>query len=569
MVLVSLTEGIGLALLLPTLQVAGLELGPQVAAGRYAIAVSRGFTSLGLHPNLLLLLLIFVALVSLRAILVSIQQIGTYTVQRGFADFLRVRLYRAIANANWLFVTRSRSADFVHTLTSEVDRGSFSLSETMFAVSDAILLGLYLIVALFISAALTLTVLAAGVVLAIALIPRSKAVHLAGTNISTATDSLYNGTIEHVQSLKTAKTYGAQERNLEVFRGLTRRLSEASLEATRKMASVGLFFELGSAAILAAVLFVAIRVLEAPPAEILLLILIFVRVMPRFLSCHHHYRAFTSMLPSFDNVLAMEARCITATESDCEVGHGPALREGIRLEDVKFSYEAAGAPAIRDVSISIPAGKITAIVGPSGAGKSTIADIVMGLLIPDAGTVLVGGVPLSPGARRGWRDRIGYVAADTFLFYATVQENLLWARPDASDDELHEALRAAAAEEFVRSLPRGLDTPVGERGMTLSQGERQRLALARAMLRRPTLLILDEATNSLDSDNETRVMATIRGLQDVTTLLIGHRLSTVRWADLIYVMEDGAIAECGSWLDLSRRNHGRFRALCEAQGLNP
>ena len=154
------------------------------------------------------------------------------------------------------------------------------------------------------------------------------------------------------------------------------------------------------------------------------------------------------------------------------------------------------------------------------------------------------------------------------MFHDTVRTNLLWARPGATEPEMIEALSLAAAGDFVRGLPAGLETIVGDRGILLSQGERQRIALARAMLRRPAMLVLDEATNSLDSDNESKVLGAIERLRgDLTTVLIAHRLSTIRWADLIYVIENGRVVESGDWETLNSRD-GRFRALCEAQSLS-
>jgi len=207
-------------------------------------------------------------------------------------------------------------------------------------------------------------------------------------------------------------------------------------------------------------------------------------------------------------------------------------------------------------------------VGPSGAGKSTLADILMGLIAPDSGTLKLDGRPLGPQSVRGWRDQIGYVATDTFLFHDTIRANLKWARPAASEDEMLEALRQAAAYDFVAGLRDGLDTIVGDRGILVSQGERQRLALARAFLRSPSMLILDEATNSLDSENERRVLEAIeRRRGELTVVLIAHRLSTIRWADLIYVVEGGRVVESGDWSSLSALRGGRFRALWEAQSL--
>lgn len=245
------------------------------------------------------------------------------------------------------------------------------------------------------------------------------------------------------------------------------------------------------------------------------------------------------------------------------------LRHYIRFEKVSFNYDEGKTPAISNLDLLIKAGETTAIVGPSGAGKSTIADLVMGLIVPDEGWILVDGTQLTPERIKTWRDQIGYVAQDTFLFHDTIRANLLWAHPGATEEEIDHALRLAAIEEFVAGLPRGLNTILGDRGVLVSGGERQRLALARALLRRPSLLILDEATSFLDSENEKRIQMAIEKLhRQMTILLISHRLSTVRAADFIYVLEDGCLVESGTWDSLLANKKGRFFALCQAQGIS-
>jgi ATP-binding cassette subfamily C protein len=240
----------------------------------------------------------------------------------------------------------------------------------------------------------------------------------------------------------------------------------------------------------------------------------------------------------------------------------------IGLDSVSFSYADNQTEALRDMTFTIRAGTTTAIVGPSGSGKSTVADLLMGLLTPDRGRILVDGCPLGPEHLTSWRDRIGYVAQETFLFHDTVRANLLWARPLATDDELLSALELAAARRFVTALPQGLDTILGDRGVLLSGGERQRISLARALLRQPKLLILDEATSSLDSENERRIQEAIDGLhQHMTIVIITHRLPTIRNADMIHVLDSGTLVESGIWDELLANRRGRFRQLCAAQGI--
>ena len=168
-----------------------------------------------------------------------------------------------------------------------------------------------------------------------------------------------------------------------------------------------------------------------------------------------------------------------------------------------------------------------------------------------------------------WRSQIGYVAQETFLFNETIRFNLLLAQPKANEKDIIDALKLAAAYEFVSKLPEGLDTVIGDRGVRLSGGERQRLALARALLRKPSLLILDEATSNLDSENEKKILNAIENLHgEITILIIAHRLSTIKNADNIYLIDEGRILESGTWNELLKKEEGWFRDICEAQGIN-
>ncbi|MGH7923567.1 MAG: ABC transporter ATP-binding protein [Candidatus Binatus sp.] len=567
-VLFSLSEGIGFALLLPTLQVAGFNLAGQGEAGRYAAIISNAFLRIGLHPSLILLLGIFVMLVGARTVLGQIQSVWTYAVQQEVEDHLRCSLYHSIAEANWLFVCRSRASDFTHALTHEIYRIGNGTSFALVLAGEVALTSLYMAIAFAVSPGMTALVLVAGALLTFVFRGRTQAIERQGEEVSDTNKSLYAASIEHLQSLKAAKTYGAEARNFSIFSNLSADVVRANVDGIRQQAIAATLFELGTVMILAVVLLVSIRVLAVPPAGILILLLIFFRMMPRIMTGQYHYRAFVNILPSFANLLDIEARCAAAAEPPSHPHDLLSLTREFAADGVSFTYSQGRVPAVRDLSLVIPAGKVVALVGPSGAGKSTIADILMGLILPDSGTLRLDGRPLGPEGVRGWRDQIGYVAPDTFLFHDTIRANLKWARPDASEDEMLEALRQASAFDFVAGLRDGLDTVVGDRGMMVSQGERQRLALARAFLRRPSMLILDEATNSLDSENEGRVLDAIESRRgELTVVLIAHRLSTIRWADLIYVVEGGQVVESGDWSSLSAQRDGRFRALWEAQSL--
>jgi ATP-binding cassette subfamily C protein len=299
---------------------------------------------------------------------------------------------------------------------------------------------------------------------------------------------------------------------------------------------------------------------------LLVLIFAFARVMPLVSAIAQEVQQVLNMLPDFDALLNLQTRLRPIDEVPAARRQSLRLEHAVRLDGVSFRYEEAAEPALSSVALTIPVGQTTAIVGPSGAGKSTLADLMLGLITPARGRVLLDDQPLTPELLAAWREQIGYVPQDSFHFHDTVRANLLWARPEASEAELREALDVAAAD-FVARLPQGLDTVLGDRGVRLSGGERQRIALARALIRRPAILILDEATSSLDSENERRVQDAIERLHGrLTILVITHRLTTVRRADTIHVLDGGRLVESGDWNALLSVG-GRFRSMCTAQGL--
>jgi ABC-type multidrug transport system fused ATPase/permease subunit len=243
------------------------------------------------------------------------------------------------------------------------------------------------------------------------------------------------------------------------------------------------------------------------------------------------------------------------------------IEGNVVFEDVSFAYEAEK-PVLRGVSFEARRGMVTALVGPSGAGKSTIIGLVAAFHVPEHGRVLVDGIDLATVELGSYRSQLGVVLQETFLFDGTIRENVAFSRPDASPEAVLEACRVARVDEFAESFPQGYETIVGERGVKLSGGQRQRVSIARALLAEPRILILDEATSSLDSESEALIQEGLAHLvQGRTTFVIAHRLSTIRRADQILVVERGEVVERGDHVTLYQKGGRYFEMYTKQHGL--
>jgi ATP-binding cassette subfamily B protein len=300
-----------------------------------------------------------------------------------------------------------------------------------------------------------------------------------------------------------------------------------------------------------------------PMSSIAMIVYSFLKITPVIGQITTSKNSMENFFPSYEQVMGLRKRArqlVQKTGARKFIG----FQRDILLENVFFSYPDHE-PVLKGINARIPKGKMVAFVGGSGVGKSTLIDIIMGFNEPQSGSITIDDIHLKDFNIISYRRRIGYVPQESVLFNMTIRKNLLWAYDKASSEDIEKVCREAHATEFINSFPDGYDTLVGERGVRLSGGQLQRIALARSLLRKPEILILDEATSSLDTHSEKLIQRAIEEVsQETTVIVIAHRLSTIVNADYIYVLDDGRVVEEGTYLDLVQKQ-GLFSKMVNIQ----
>ena len=549
------TEAFGLLMIVPLLYLAGFAA-PSGERSPVAEAMAHAADAVGVEWTLSTVLVVFLVLSAVRSAVAWQREVLLAGMRLGFVDRLRRKLYAAIAGAKWGDLLGRRQSDMQHVLTRDVDRvgqGAFLMLQL---TVTALLALAQLALAALISPSVTAVALAAGAVLVALTRPLVRRSRTLGEALTGANRALYGSVTNFLGGLKLAKGHNAEGPHVRHFEEIVATTRKRQLEFTRIDSTVRAGLNLGAAFALAVLIWFALSTAALPLPELLLLVLIFARVMPGLFRLQQNAQQLAHVLPAYAHVRVMRRMLEEAAETPAGDGKpGMELRRALTVRNVSFVYEAAAGTdgaALENVALDVPAGKMTAVAGPSGAGKSTLADLLLGLLEPGRGEVCIDGVPLTGSNARRWRDSVAFVPQDPYLFHDTIRGNLRWAHPEATEAEMWQALRLAAADGFVAALPEGLDTVAGDRGGRLSGGERQRITLARALMKRPALLVIDEATAQLDAENERWILAALQSLRGRTTVVaIAHGPALLEAADGIVLLQSGRVAATGTWRELA------------------
>lgn len=482
----------------------------------------------------------YIAFMAAVSLLVRWRILAANRLRTDFTDRLRLDAHRALMAADPGGRESENTAGIVQTLTADAMRCAAGVESLLGIVTQMIQVGILLAAAFLLSFETALLIAVA----AAALYPFTRAldrrVRAAGVALGNALRALATSLSDDATGLRTIKMFGAESARAAAFARHARHVStilvdHAASMGTARVAGIGL-----SAAAVGGLLVYAVLLRDVPLAQALVLAGVTARLVSATVRVRENWRTAIHNAPAYEALNDLAQTTPAAVYAPPIARTPRPLAAGIELSDLAFGHDQTSVFA--GVAAEIPAGEITLLVGPSGAGKSTFADILAGLLAPASGVIAIDDVNLDAAGRSAWRQRVGYAMQDAFLFDDTIRANLALANGAADETALRRAIGLAAAD-FVWALPQGLETRVGERGMRLSAGERQRLCLAAVLLRQPDFLILDETFAPLDPATAAKVATGLRSLLPaVTILVIAHRKIPELAPFAVYRLADGRLS---------------------------
>lgn len=534
------TENLSVFLLLPLL---GLLSKSQIAdATSNSSYFSKVIAGHEFSFALWQILLLYFLIVLLGSFLMRQRSIFMVDLLTDQVNKIRTDLFTSIANAKWSALGIYKNTDIEHKLNGEINRAYAAFASLLMIVQSSFFLFAYLVLSMIISAKMTATAVVFGIIAFAIQSPFRKYTAKIGEKLSDEYRKQFRTIGDFLDGIKITKSYNAESKFVGTFVDNLATLKDITLETTRVSSNGSMLSSAITAGFACIFTYVAYAVFHINFTKLLLLLLIFMRIAPRFSEIQNQLQNLLLNVAAFREIISIYNYFDSHKENmDAEDAQKQIIyNDRIIFKDLCFDYGAGD--VLKHINLTIMGGKITALIGPSGSGKSTFVDLLMGLIIPKSGEIIIDHTKLEPNLFKAWRSLVSYVPQDTFILPASVRDNLLIAKPDATDEELRYALVKASADEFVDNLPEGIETKIGEGAIRLSGGERQRISISRALLRNPKLLILDEFTSALDAENTRKLTETIAQLKDDTSiLLITHNHKLLDIADEVYEIENGNI----------------------------
>ena len=538
LLLSSVAETIGIGTLLPIIAIAS---GGKSAAGSQLTKYLDVFLgSFGLSATLGSLVAMVAIFMLLKAVLSYAALAYAASAAARVSTSLRRRLLAAIFNARWGFFSDQKSGGLSNVMGVDASRAGKSYVVSANVVSAAIQAVAYVSIALLVNWKLAVLGIGTGVFLTLVLQGSVKTARKASYKQTDRTSVLLGDMVDALANIKPLKSMHRYDPMLLSIGKVFNKLRRSFVTREQSKAMLAQSGTAIVAVIAAGGIYFANTVLKVPFAELLVSAIIYNQIV----SVAARLQRMMQMAALFESSYMRTTELIADAEANREINPGtrvPEIGQGCRFDNVNFSHGPK--QILKGVSLEIPANVITVLSGPSGAGKTTIIDLLIGLHRPDSGRILIGETPIDEVDINVWRRQLGYVPQELSLFHANVRTNVTLGDETISDERIMAALVQAGADNFVAELPHGLDTNVGEMGSKLSGGQRQRISLARALVNRPRILILDEVTSALDPETEAEIVENIAGLRGVYTIVaITHRPAWTEIADRLYRVSDGQVS---------------------------
>jgi len=501
-------------------------------------------------------------------------------VEGAYASYLRADLHREIKgklfNAyremDYHYYAHNNTGHFINVINGQVNNFLRSFDTFVRFLSMIIITTSYLSIAFLLTWNFALMAIAVGFVLLLLFKFLNSYVQMLSRKTATEESVLNKFLVQTMQSFKYLTSTNQMQHLKKGVMESIHRLSDYMFRQGAANAFTQAIREPVSVIFLLFVIIIQVAVFNSPIQPIFVALLLFHRGMQHMIGIQDDWQRTMEKIGSLEMVVN-EFEVLEKNRSVSGDVQLDTLSRGIRLRDIHFQYDDKTEPVLKGVDLDLPVNRMIAVVGESGAGKSTLIDTLTLLLRPQKGEIEIDGINSEKIDVQSWRSQIGYVSQETVVFDDTIANNIcMWKQDYNSDEatrkEIEEAARRAYAHRFISELPDGYNTVVGDRGVRLSGGQRQRLFIARELFKKPSLLILDEATSSLDTESEMYIQKSIDSLKgSMTVVIIAHRLSTIKNADLIYVLDEGRILEQGSYEELVNDSGSRFSKMVAIQSL--
>lgn len=513
------------------------------------------------EPNYLIFGTIFIFTNFVRSFFALLIKYFSLKIKYSIVKNLTINLLRDIFSSKWAFFNNLGPGKLLNTLNKELPRVGDATGHLATMFSMFIQLVTYLVIPLTLDFKLTVYTLTISIILGLPFLFLNKISHKLGKLNTSTANRLIGIMNETLQAAKIILGFGNRKKAILDHTDAMDKHIDATIKSQVISSLTNLFFK--PLAILAIIISIGISVkVDKNISEYVAIFWSLYAVIPVLANLFNTSVVINNFIPSYEQLEEIRNKAF----DNKEILTGKIFddfREKIIFNKISFNYLNKKS-VIHNCSFEIKKNIITAIVGKSGSGKSTIIDLLLGLQKPNSGQIYFDNTELNSFNLDSYRKKISFVSQDPFLFYATIRENLMWSNSEVTEKDIIESLKIANVYETVMNLPSKLDTYVGERGLELSGGERQRIILARGILRKPQLLILDEATSSLDQHSELLINHSIKRITEFSTvLIIAHRSSTINMADKIYVLKDGEMIESGSLEKLRQEKNSEFLKITQ------